>query len=110
MFAYYDNGTWSVGQTKTITNSSAYSTFVAFSEGGATPMFGQRIPATSGGDIVRMSGNYVNEENVHTTYAASFQVNGDSWKYVAGSYMAHNPKGNHGAANNIRIGRLYGHA
>lgn len=108
MFAYYNDGSWSVGQTKTITNSNNYNVFVAFSEGGATPMFGHRIPNSSGGYIVRFSGNYVNDDNVHTTYGANCQVNGESWKYVSGSYLAHNPKGNHGAATNIKIGRIYG--
>ena len=108
IYYYVEDGPWSTGQTKTVPNSSAYNVFIAFAEGGATPMFGHRIPASSGGDIVRLTGNYVNDSNVHTTYAAAFQVSSESWKYVNGSYMAHNPKGNHGAATTFKIGRLYG--
>lgn len=103
------DGTWTAGGTRNLGAPTAYQLFVAFSDGGATPMFGVPIAKSGGGFFVRFGNTYDPGGNTdgHTTYGASFEVSASGvWTYIGGSYIGHSPSSSHGVRHNFDVGRI----
>jgi len=108
LWYYYTDGEWNSG-SRTIPDVDKYTFFVITVQGGATPMFGYKLPAAAGGYIVRGVGSYDNG-STHTSYSCTFTCHNDDgvWTLVGCSYFAHTPGGSHTTRNNPGVGRIIG--